>query len=49
MSSIVRSNSKRQAAMAKPLHLSPRNNRKSTRGRHVQVDPETGRQIRHYV
>lgn len=32
---------------AKPLHMSPNNNRKSTRGRVVQTNPETGRQIRH--
>ena len=47
MSSIVRSNSKRQLQKAKPMHMSPTNNRKRTNGRIVQVDPESGRQIRH--
>ena len=28
--------------------LSPSNNKKRTRGRHVQVDPATGKVIRHY-
>lgn len=47
MSSIIRSNSKRQLQKAKPLHMSPMNNRKRTAGRIVQVDSKTGRQIRH--
>ena len=40
---------RRQASKrkAKPMHMSPTNNRKRTLGRIVQVDPESGRQIRH--
>lgn len=40
---------RRQASKlkAKPSHMSPTNNRKRTAGRIVQVDPTSGRQIRH--
>lgn len=42
---------RRQAKKMKEklFHLNPVNNRKATRGRLIQVDPKTGRQIRHRI
>jgi hypothetical protein len=46
MSSLHRSMKRKTYKVESPLHMSPTNNRKRTRGRNVQVLPN-GRQIRH--
>jgi hypothetical protein len=47
MASLQRTKRRKTLKVEKPLHMSPVNNRKSTRGRVVQIDPDTGRKIIH--
>jgi len=47
MASILRTLRRSNMGSEPRLHLSPRNNRKRTDGRHIQVDPKTGRVIHH--
>lgn len=47
MASLMRTMKRQTLKVEQPFHFNPKNNRKRTRGRVVQVDPKTGRQIVH--